>query len=372
MAAALLALGFAVGYGFHTTQTSSTNNAINNVSSGESSTGNATKTGKTPPIVKGLHVSPNGQRVAFTAVYRNGDLSSRFVLDLKSGKYEVRPAPRGWQDFIVQWSRNGQSLLFDREKIPDSVADTQPGLHEENLAEKAAPRALTPAGTLPSGEKSIAGLWTPNGELIVKTRREPKALFLVRDGQTKLLDRANVTYYQNRAVRENGHDVFYIVRDVPQVKNQNALFRIENGRAQQISTLLGKITWAYIAENARWLIICRTQDGTSDWQWTLYRVSPRSATLSSTRSVPADVISVFWSPDFKNILGASGDKLWAIDIPSLQTRQIGQKSNWNADDAGWLPGQKAVLVAARGILWQVDLANGSAHAIWKFPASYWN
>jgi hypothetical protein len=44
------------------------------------------------------------------------------------------------------------------------------------------PESLTPPGTLPSGEKSVAGFWTPRGELIVKTRREPKALFQMRNG----------------------------------------------------------------------------------------------------------------------------------------------------------------------------------------------
>ena len=372
MAAALMALGFAVGYGFHTAQNPATESVANNVANGVSRPSSTGKAEKMPPIVKGLHISPDGRRVAFTAVYHNGDLSSRFVLDLKSGKYEARQAPRGWQDFIVQWSRDGQRLLFDREKIPDAVADTQPGLHEENLADKAEPRALTPAGTLPTGEKSVAGLWAPSGELIVKTRREPKALFGVQKGRARLIDRADVTYYQNRAVRENGRDVFYVVRDVPRMRSQNALFRIENGRAQQIGPLLGKITWAYVSENAHWLLICRTQNDTTDWRWTLYRVSPRAAVVSSTRNVPSDVISVFWSPDFKSVLGASGDKLWTIDIPTLQSRQIGRKSGWNADDAGWLPQQKAVLVAARGILWRVDLADGTALAVWKFPDSYWN
>ena len=373
MASALLALGFFVGYGFHTAQSSTTLSPAHNAVPRESSTGKGDgNDGKTAPIVKGLHISPDGRRVAFTAVYHNGDLSSRFVLDLKSGKYEARLAPRGWQDFVVQWSRDGKNLLFDREKIPDNVAEAQPGLHQENPNEKSEPRALTPSGTLPAGEKSVAGLWKADGELIVKTRREAKSLFIVRNGRALLLDRASMTYYQNRAVRENGHDVFYVVRDVPEQRNQNALFRIENGKAQQISANLGKITWAYVAENARWMIVCRAQGDNSDWQWTLYRVSPTKATITSTRNVPSDVISVFWSPDFKRVLGASGDKLWTIDIPSLQTRPIGKRSNWNADDAGWLPRESSVLVASRGVLWKVNLANGEARAFWTFPAVYWN
>ncbi len=374
--AALLALGFAVGYGFHTSQSVSSNTPANQTNAGAnnafdaapSSTGNATKT---PPIVKGLHLSPDGKRVAFTAVYANGERASRFVLDIQSGNYEAREAPRGWQDFVIQWSRDGRSLLFDREKIPDDVAETQPGLHEENLAQKSEPRALTPPKSLSSGEKSVAGFWTPGGELIVKTRREPKTLFLVKNGKARVIDHANVTYFQNRVVRENGRDVFYVVRDVAGQQNQNALFRVENGRARQISPNLGKMTWAYVAENARWMIVCRTQQSSSYWNWTLYRVAPNAATVSSTRNVPSDVISVFWSPDFKRILGASGDKLWTVDVPTLQTRQIGKRDTWSADDAGWLPRQNAILVASRGQLWHVDLNNGNARAIWKFPAKYW-
>lgn len=372
-AVALLALGFTVGYGFHTAQSTAPDEETSNAAQGEqSSTRLGRKSAPVPPVVKGLHISPDGARVAFTAVYKNGLQSSRFVLNLKNGQFETRPAPRGWQDFVVQWSNDGRRILFDREKIPRSVADTQAGLHEENLDEKSEPRPLTPIPTLPSGEKSVSGLWTSSGDLVVKTRREPKTLFVIRNGHAQLADRAAVTYYQNRVVRENGHDVLYVVRDVPGQQKQNALFRVENGRARQISPGLGKIEWAYVAENARWLIICRTQPDSSDWRWTLYRVSPRGCTLSSTRSVPSDVISVFWSPDFKCVLGASGDALWAVDVPSLQSRQIGRQKGWNADDAGWLPGENAVLVAAHGTLWKIDVTSGAARAVWKFPASYWN
>jgi hypothetical protein len=372
-AAALLALGFAVGYGFHTAQsTSSDSKASNGTQGNQTSTRSSRKAAPVPPVVKGLHISPDGTRVAFTAVYKGGLESSRFVLNLKNGQFEARQAPRGWQDFVVQWGNDGRRILLDRERIPRSVADTQAGLHEENLDEKSEPRPLTPSPTLPSGEKSVSGLWTSSGDLVVKTRREPKTLFVIRNGRAQLADRAAVTYYQNRVVRENGRDVLYVVRDVPGRPKQNALFRVENGRARQISSVLGKIEWAYVAENARWLIVCRTQPDSSDWQWTLYRVSPQACTLSSTRSVPSDVISVFWSPNFKSILGTSGNALWAVDIPSLQSRQIGKQKGWNADDAGWLPHENAVLVAARGTLWKVDVTSGAARAVWKFPTSYWD
>lgn len=386
-AGVLLLFGFSIGYGFHTAQSSAQNGSSdslagrNGAPNRESSTRSAGEKARlNPPIVKGLHISPDGTRVAFTAVSSGaasgGDQSSRYLVDLKSGAFETRPAPRGWQDFVVQWSDDGQKILFDREKIPRAVAETQAGLYEERVlgnglkTEKTL--SLAPSGTLPPNEKSVSGFWLPSGELAIKTRREPKNLFVIRGGQAQRVDGANVTYFQNRAVRENGRDVFYVVRDVPQKSAQNALFRVENGRARQIGPPLGKITWAYVAENARWLVVCRAHENSADWQWSLYRVTPRGSTLSSTRSVPGDVISVFWSPDLKQILGTSGESLWKIAVPSLQAQRIGARRDWSADDAGWLPQQNAVLVASRGVLWRVDLASGQARAVWKFPLSTWN
>jgi hypothetical protein len=61
--------------------------------------------------------------------------------------------------------------------------------------------------------------------------------------------------------------------------------------------------------------------------------------------VPGDVSGVFWSPDRKYVLGASGESLWLIDIPSLQSRRLGNRTDWDADDAGWLPDSK---VGCRG------------------------
>ena len=399
---ALIALGFVVGYGFHTSQSvsDSAQNSTSTrpspspqsspspaspsgLSSPTASPPNVAPVGVAPPVVKGLRVSPDGRRVAFTGVYGNGQSAARFVFDLRSGEMNVRETPRGWQDFIVQWSSDSRKILFDREKIPRAVEEATPGLHEERFeysnenknpdsrrkTASQTPRSLTSGGVLPRGERSFSGLWTSSGELIVKTRREPKSLFMVRNGRAQILDRANGSYLQNRVVRESGSDVLYVVRDL--ADGNSALFRVQNGRARQISEVLRDVEWAYVAEGARWMVVCRAQTSSDDWLWTLYRIAPNRAQRTSTRSVPADVISVFWSPDDRAILGASGDSLWTIAVPSLQVKRIGARRDWNADDAGWIPRQNAAVIASRGVLWQVNTASGAARPLWKFPARYW-
>lgn len=376
-ATALLLLGFVIGYGFQTAQSAKLQSSTRPSPSPTSSPVSTPKpAAPIPPTTKGLRVSPDGQRVAFTGVYGDGVRAARFVLDLKNGAVDIRETPRGWQDFVVQWSRDSRKILFDREKIPRGVEEATAGLHEERFEysnDKIAsqtPRALTPNGVLPRGEKSFSGLWTPNDELVVKTRREPKSLFQIKNGRAVLLDRADGTYLQNRVVRENGRDVLYAVRELPRSKN-SALFRVENGRARQISETLRDAEWTYVADSARWMIVCRTSPNSENWLWTLYRVSPTRATTSSTRSVPIDVISVFWSPDEGAILGASGQSLWTIAIPSLAVKRVGIKRDWEADDAGWIPQQNAIVVASRGVLWRVDVASGQAKALWKYPARFW-
>jgi hypothetical protein len=46
---------------------------------------------------------------------------------------------------------------------------------------------------------------------------------------------------------------------------------------RQLSPALSNLEWAYVAENARWMIVCRTQEDSDDWQWSLYQVSPQGA-----------------------------------------------------------------------------------------------
>jgi dipeptidyl aminopeptidase/acylaminoacyl peptidase len=399
----LLGLGFVVGYGFHTVQSEQRLVAPNGAGpNGESpNVAGSTATKGTPPVVKGLRVSPDGKRVAFTAVSNKLSRANRFIFDLQTRQFKATSTPAGWQDYIVQWSPDGRKILFDREKIPRGVAETTSGLHEADVEEIAPPEAtptsgatptsnatsasevtaasdatqdrpLTPRGVLPSNDRSIAGFWTPDGKLIVKTRREPKFLYELRDDVPVPVDRAGVTYYQNRAVRENGKTVFYVVRDVPNQPENVALFRIENGRSRQLGAAFETPEWVYVAENGRWMIVCREAPDGENWEWTLGRVSPQGASVVSTRVVPGDVSGVFWSPDRKYILGASGESLWLIDIPSLQSRRLGNRTDWDADDAGWLPDSKSVVVAAKGKLWQVDVTSGAAREIWTFPPEYWS
>ena len=376
-AVALLALGFFVGYGFHNSSSEKAGNVVSE---------NARPITQRPPIIKGLRVSPDGKLAAFAAVVGNRR-AFRVVADLESRQLSVRPSPLGWQDYLVQWNADGTSLLFDREKIPRAVEDAKSGLHAEDMTRqkvdapnrdflrRATPRPLLTGGALPYGEKSTAGFWTPNGDLIVKTRLEPKALYQMQNGRAIPVDKAAVTYYQNRAVRENGKLAFYVVRDIPGASpTQSALFRVEGNRATQISAPLGEAEWIYVAEGARWMIVCRDEDD-ANWRWELFAVNSKRAVKVREASVTKDVIGVFWSPDGKAVLGASGKSLWLTSIPNLQTRKLGARDNWNADDADWIPAGKEkgnVVIAAAGAIWIVNATSGAARQIVKLPAPFWN
>lgn len=362
LALSLLVLGFLGGYGFHTAQSEPTKVPV-------ASTPTPKPVEKIAPVVKGLRVSPDGKRVAFTAVVTARSQAYRCIFDLKTRILNAAQTPAGWQDYIVQWSRDSRKILFDRERIPRSVADTTAGLHEVQISQLKDDRALTPSGTLPPNEKSMAGFWSPDGTLIVKTRREPKVLHEVKNGQTRLVDAAPVTYLQNRAVKENGKIVYYVVRDVPGASEQSALYRVENNRARRLGETFSDVEWAYVNESARWMVLCRAAG--DDWNWTLYRVSPQNAQKVSTRIVPGDVSGVFWSPDGKTILGAGGKSLWLIDIPTLKSRRLTPRTDWKADDASWRPDSKNILVAARGEFWNVSTRNGEARKFWRLPDEYW-
>jgi hypothetical protein len=384
LAALLLALGFVAGYGFQSRQHAESSHSSDNG-------GNAVaEVPPMAPVVKGLRVRPDDRLLAFTGIYDQTQRAARFVFDLATRRMSVEETPAGWQDYITQWSDDGSRLLFEREKIPRPVADASAGLYQEKIvaaplaslrsaagtaaspdaeAHRAEPSPLA-ADAAPDGEKIIAGQWGPDG-LIVKTRREPKSLYLLRGDRLALLDRAGVTYYQNRAVRENGRTALYVVRDVPGSRQEFALFRVQNQRARQLGPALRDVVWAYISENARWLIVCRHAARGNGWLWSLYAVTPQAAQLVKEAPVPADVIVVYWSPDFKRVLGSSGEKLWLIDIPTLQVHQLGQRSDWHADDAAWLNREQAVVVAAAGVLWKVRVPDGAATQLWRFPAPYW-
>jgi dipeptidyl aminopeptidase/acylaminoacyl peptidase len=364
----LVALGFVGGYGYGFGVRSSA------VPMPVAPNATPQPTGPPAPTVKGLRAAPNDKFVAFTGVYDGSRLAARIILNLQTGETREEQTPPGWQDYITQWSHDGRALLFERERIPRPVADTTAGLYSEPIGQDGAhgePKLLTDAVNVPD-EKITAGFWTPDGKLAVKTRREPKSLYVVEaNGEPRLLDKAGVNFQQHRAVREKGRTVFYTVRDVPNDGGTAALFRVENGQAKRLSEDLPDAVWVFLEENARHMVVCRKNANGTDWDWTLYAVSSAGARKLQTALVPGDVITVYWSPDGRHILGAGGQNLWIVDIPTLQSRQISNRTDWNADDACWLWKQKAVVVAAQGVLSRVDIATGETRELWRFPSAYW-
>jgi len=388
----LIALGFALGFGFQSLQYANLQRGktSNNSTDGEKSDVAGKK--NPAPVVRALRVSPDDRLLAFNATYGAAKGSSlqagRFIFDLKTYNWNEGKSPNGWQDSIAQWSRDGKKILFARERIPRAPGEGEAGLYEEPIAlppkktaEKSAakseknqrqstPQALS-KGVEPSGEKAYAGFWTPDGRLVMKTRRESKSLFLKAGEKAQIVDRSPATYYQNRAVLESGVLAYYVVRDISIADGTVGLFRVANGKARQVGSTLADVVWVYIAENARWMIVCRYAENGSDWQWSLYRVSPTQSILAQQATIPQDVVAVYWSPDFKQILGAAGKSLWLIDVPSLKSRKLGEREDWNADDAAWLTRQNAAIVASAGHLWKVDMASGKRSEVWKFPQQYW-
>jgi hypothetical protein len=361
LALALAGLGFVVGYGYQARgpQLPAPSGAVPTPS-------------PQPPQVKGLHASPDGELLAFTGVYARSERAGLWILNPATGAANGRPSPAGWQDFVTQWRSDGRSLLVEREKIPRPVAEATAGLYSAPVE-----RGTTSSGELepmaegavPQGEKIITGILAPNGELIIKTRREPKALYNM-NGTARLIDRADVTYGQNRPVIENGALVFYVVRDIPGNPQASALFRVAKGKATQLSPAWDDVTWSYVAPSGKQLIVARRDENGVDWSWTLFKIGARQVETVKVATVPADVISVYWSPDEKHVLGAAGEKLWLIDVPSLQSRQLGPKNDWNADDASWM-GNGSVAIAESGEIWKVDVPSGLAKKLWRFPAQYW-
>ncbi len=375
LALVLIALSFIGGYGYGV-------GIRNKAPDGTLITPGATpKALKSPPIVKGLRSSPDDKYVALTAVYDGSRLAARIIVDLKNGTSIEAQTPPGWQDYITQWSADGKKILFERERIPRPVADATAGLYATKLqAEK---EGKTPVATEPElltqgvdvpGEKIIAGFWTPNNNLVLKTRREPKSLWEISATGQHLIDRAGVNFQQHRAVIENGKTVFYTVRDVPGGANPGsggvaALFRVADGKAKRLSDDLSGAVWVYLEDHAHYMMVCRQGEG-GDWQWTIYGVAAQGAKILKTARVPGDIGAVYWSLDGKRVLGSGGQSLWIVDIPSLQARRLTQRNNWNADDACWLDKENAILVAAKGVLSKVTLS-GATREIWRFSDDYW-
>lgn len=325
------------------------------------------------PIVKGLHLSPDGRLLAFTAVYDESRRSSRFVLDASSGRFSGAESPGGWQDFVLGWDQASRSLLLRRERIPRPVAAASTGFYRQKLLAGSWPRFESGLSEvkpeLPRGEKSSFGFWDSSGRLIVKTRREPKSLFA---GRTRL-DSSPDLYLQNRVVREAGRDALYVVRNsTSNIASPPALFRVQDGRARRLSGDLDGLEWAYLAENGRWMIAARLAANETDWKWTLYQVTPAKASVVREATVPGDVIGTYWSPDFKSVLGASGESLWVVEVPSLKCRKIGDAKSANADDATWSSDSRSVFVAVDGKILQVDLKSSQTRDVWRFPDQYWS
>jgi hypothetical protein len=373
---ALLGFGFVAGYGYGYGKYKQIKPSVS-----------TPKPTPLAPVVKGMHISPNGKLLAFTAVYDQSRRASRFVYDLKSGKWSAQQSPVGWQDYITQWSADSSHVLFEREKIPRPVAEAKSGIYQEkvlspatsnvsNSSEEAAsqPRFSNPQpltqGVAPGNEKIMTGFWDERGKLWIKTRREPKALYGVEGKRAVLLDRTPGTYLQNRAATENGRTVLYVVRDI-NTAGSMALFRVDGRRTTQLSEPLDDVVWSYITDNGRQMIVCRYAENGEDWRWTLYRVTPQKATVEKEGDIPGDVISVYWSPNRRHVLGSSGQSLWLIDVPSLKATRVGKRNDWNADDAAWCADSQTIIVAADGKLWEVNTNNGQTRAIWTFPPPYW-
>ena len=366
---ALLATGFFVGLGFQSRASQQARRAPETT---------ATPTPAPAPLVKGLRSSPDGRLLAFTGIYNNYGRGSVWIVDLKTKRARATASPAGWQDYVAAWRGDGRALLLEREKIPRPAAKASAGVYSAPVdgasLSAGEPRDITP--TLPRGEKIVSGLYAPDGTLVLKTRSDPKTLFRVegagKASRAIALDHAAITYGQNRPAKLGNRTVYYVVRDLEKQPAKVALFRVENAKARQISPAWdeSEIVWSYVAPSGKQLLLARYQ-GETDWQWTLYNIENQTVKKIKTATVPGDVITVYWSPDEKRILGAAGEKLWLISTPDLKTRQLGTRANWNADDATWIGNQDAVAVAAGGELWRVAVTTGKAEKIWRFPDEYW-
>lgn len=359
----LLGTGFVVGYGFRAP------------GADKPLPGPAPTPTPAAPSIKGLHAAPDGQTVAFTAVYQAARQSGIFLFDVARKTWSVTESPQGWQDYVTGWRADGKALLLERERIPQPAAEARAGMYLSEVTRQDVPKSgelqsLTRG--LPLGnEKIVSGFLAPGGGLIIKTRTEPKALFRVQGQDVVELDRATVTYGQNRVVREDGKDVLYVVRDVPGQKEGEALFRVDNGKARQISPVWQDVVWTYVSDSGRFLLVSRYDKNEEDWFWSLYSVSREGTRLLKEATIPADVITVYWSPDDKTVVGAAGDRLWRISVPDLKVNQLGTRADWHAEDVCWLGQEQALAVAAAGQLWRVDVRSGAANLLWRLPEQYW-
>lgn len=366
LGAFLLGIGFVVGFGYRSRATQQASVAPIAL---------PVPVRTQAPLVKALRASPDGKLVAFTGIYGGSTRAGVWLFDVERKRAGFSPSPAGWQDYVAQWRPDGRALLLEREKIPPATAEAQAGIYEAPLDQvKLETREMRPrTPDLPPGEKLITGFLAPDGTLLVKTRREPKRLFVaqrnsVHDNSVQPIDAAPNTYRQNRIVRRNGKNVLLAVRDAPNSQGAVALFRVENGKTKRLSPFWDDIKWSYVAPSGRQMIVARELG--ADLEWTLLRIDESAVKTIKTGVVSGDVISVYWSDDEKRVLGAAGEKLWLIDVPSLKYKRLGDRI-WNADDATWLGSGQSVAIAANGQLWRVEVPSGQASLLWTFPEQFW-
>jgi len=354
----LVGIGFLVGYGFQ----SSANQQRNALPT-------PTPVSKQAPLVKALQASPDGQKMALTATYSNSDKAGVWIYDFKTKKTNYYSSPLGWQDYVVGW-KNSQSLLIERERIPRLAVDATAGLYSAPVTDGKtdAENWKLYSPTLPRGEKLISGFYSPDGVLHLKTRHEPKTIWRVEGEKAIRLDDSAMAYGQNRVARSGKQETLFVVRNMSITDSRQALFRVENGVTTQISQPFEDLTWSYVAPSGKQFLIAKQDD--EEWAWTLYDIEAKSIRKVKDGLIPSDVISVYWSRDEKRILGAAGDKLWIIDIPSLKCTQLGTRSDWSTDDATWIDDQ-TVGVASDGKLWSVDAQTGKDTLLWTFPDQFW-
>lgn len=327
----------------------------------------------TPPLVKFMVMSPDDRRLAFTVVYRDGGQAARCIWELRTGKLTSTLCPRGWEDFLVQWTADSRALVFQREKLPrDSDSKARAGLYRVPFDQPGREQPLVGNGVAPE-EKPISGALLADGTVMVKTRREPKALFIAHGPRIEVWDRSPGTYLQNRLVQEQGRPVLYVVRDTPPQRDNPRLWRITGPRTfRALTEPLGRLVWAYVEEQqARHLLTCSDPGDGANWLWKLYAIGPGQARFMNQRQIPQDANSVFWSPDGNRVLAAGGEQLWLVGIPGLVVRPLGTRRDWYADDATWMHHRQAVVVASGGVLWQVGIPGGTAQQLLKLPEKFW-
>jgi hypothetical protein len=354
----LVGIGFVVGYGFQ-----SSANQNRNLSS------TPTPAPAQAPIVKALQASPDAKKLALTANFDNSDKAGLWIFDIKSKNANYYPSPIGWQDFVVGW-KNPESLLIERERIPRGAAEATGGMYSVPVNDgKTDPENWTlHSPKLARGEKLISGFYSPDGVLHLKTRNEPKTIWRVENDKATRLDQSALAYGQNRVTRNGNQDSLFVVRDISPTDSRQALFRVENRKSTQISEPIEDLSWSYVAPSGKHFLIAREVE--EEWLWTLYDIVGNSIREVKEAPIPSDVISVYWSQDEKRILGAAGDKLWIIDIPSLRCTQLGTRTGWNSDDATWIDSQ-TIGVASNGKLWSLEVPSGRETLLWTFPKEFW-